>query len=543
MQQPNPFFPQTNKPITLNDLAILTTSVETLFEQLHRSIEAQFQDIRNIILSSGQDRVHMPNTVAPGSGKNPILSAVPPTLNSQQPTLLFTPETKRVFLRTALSRELFERLKRVSKRWLANVPEEQRRQATKVAQAIAKAVTEGRISLITSEHLENYKARIRQATGQNFDIPPEQISAALSQKIRIYLQNTKSKHDKWVKCYEGKVALNAPIIHIPADSDDESIEAEELTPNKVKPELLLPPAVDDDELLNSMIRKRDPIQDLSADRKSKKDAGTLSSKLTKPEVEKLLPRAKTLIFSDWEALNNTTDHPERGNNPQHNYKESVIILSLWLNESGISRRWNFPNYLQAGYGIFLDYCVDKQVYNLSLDNMEGLLFRTMLRMLAICLTTGKSIQQTQNCLLDFLSTDDPKIIIQWLENNFESAMLYVEKIVLSVFYDFGSAFGFNVSEDIIPSAEHPSVIDYLEKILLINFYPNFSPLQQLIVLLMFSRDNVDLSDINISPLTGLKNLSTVVLGDMLNVTPLVQVQHIVDKSLVGLLKSQWKFFN
>ena len=135
------------------------------------------------------------------SGRSPVLSAVPATTPNQLSTLLFTNETKQVFLRTALTRELFQRLKRISKRWLANVPEEQRRQATKVAQAISKAVTDLRVSCISEKDLATYKAHIQQSFGREYNIPMEQIRLAFSQKIRVYLQNTKSEHPKWVEKY------------------------------------------------------------------------------------------------------------------------------------------------------------------------------------------------------------------------------------------------------------------------------------------------------------------------------------------------------
>ena len=136
------------------------------------------------------------------SGRSPVLSSVPATTGSSQcPTLLFTPETKQVFLRTALTRELFQRLKKVSKRWLANIPQDHRRQATKVAQEIAKAVTDLRVACITEKDIATYKTHIIQSFGREYNIPIEQICLAFSQKVRVFLQNTKSEHSGWVKKY------------------------------------------------------------------------------------------------------------------------------------------------------------------------------------------------------------------------------------------------------------------------------------------------------------------------------------------------------
>jgi hypothetical protein len=196
MQQQN-FHP--NKPATVYDLQMFISNIETLFDQINRLIEVQFMELRNLI--SQQDHPHPQPTQPQGNNtKSPmVLSAVPASSQGAQlPTLLYTPETKQVFLRTALCRDLFQRLKRISKRWLANVTEDQRRQATKVAQSIAKAVIDLRVSNITQTDLENYRARIRQALGRPYHIPPEQLRLALSQKIRVYLQNTKNKHTKWV---------------------------------------------------------------------------------------------------------------------------------------------------------------------------------------------------------------------------------------------------------------------------------------------------------------------------------------------------------
>jgi len=166
------------------------------------------------------------------SGRSP-LSAVPSSVSTQLPTLLFTNETKQVFLRSALTRELFQNLKRISKRWLANIPEDQRRQATKVAQAIAKAVTDYRVNCITEKDLATYKTHIQQSFGREYHIPLEQIRHAFSQKIRVYLQNTKSEHDEWVEKYGGKVDINAPVIVI--DDDDENEDGDSIAESPSQP--------------------------------------------------------------------------------------------------------------------------------------------------------------------------------------------------------------------------------------------------------------------------------------------------------------------
>ena len=119
----------------------------------------------------------------------------------QLQVLLFNNDTKQKFLRTALTPELFTNLKKISKLWLANVPEEQRKQATKVAQAIAKAITDGRVECITENDLATYKTRVIERLGREYHIPHEQICLAFTQKIRVYLQNTKSKHNKWIERY------------------------------------------------------------------------------------------------------------------------------------------------------------------------------------------------------------------------------------------------------------------------------------------------------------------------------------------------------
>ena len=131
---------------------------------------------------------------------NPMQKSIPYG-GTSLPTIQFTPETKQKFLRAALDKNLFGKLKRISKLWLANVPDEQRRQATRVATAIAKAVTDGRISTITESDLATYRTLIQQSFGRECNIPIDQIRTAFSQKIRVYLQNTKSKHNDWVERY------------------------------------------------------------------------------------------------------------------------------------------------------------------------------------------------------------------------------------------------------------------------------------------------------------------------------------------------------
>lgn len=196
------------------------------------------------------------------SGRSP-LSAVPSSVSTQLPTLLFTNETKQVFLRSALTRELFQNLKRISKRWLANIPEDQRRQATKVAQAIAKAVTDFRVDCITEKDLATYKTHIQQSFGREYHIPLEQIRHAFSQKIRVYLQNTKGEHDEWVEKYGGKVDINAPVISI--DDDDSNDEADTVPESPSQPPsasvLSNKPVLGGDESFNSF----PPLREESAE--------------------------------------------------------------------------------------------------------------------------------------------------------------------------------------------------------------------------------------------------------------------------------------
>ena len=135
------------------------------------------------------------------SNNSPILGSVSGSSNTAISTLVFGPDTKQVFLRSALTRELFQKLKRISKRWLANVPAEQRRQATKVAQSISKAIVDLRVASVGEKELATYKAHLQTAVGRECNVPMEQIRLAFSQKIRVYLQNTKSLHAKWVDKY------------------------------------------------------------------------------------------------------------------------------------------------------------------------------------------------------------------------------------------------------------------------------------------------------------------------------------------------------
>lgn len=179
-----------------NEVDILWHTVNTYCNQIENSVKSFVRLIQQ------QHQSHSPDgDISDLSGRTSVLSAVPATMPSQLSTLLFTSETKQVFLRTALTRELFQRLKKISKRWLANVPEEQRRQATKVAQAIAKAVTDLRVSCITEKDLATYKTHIQQSFGREYNIPMEQIRLAFSQKIRVFLQNTKADHPKWIEKY------------------------------------------------------------------------------------------------------------------------------------------------------------------------------------------------------------------------------------------------------------------------------------------------------------------------------------------------------
>lgn len=177
------------------------TYIQQRLQQTTAFIEQQLSELTGIM----QSRVlpHNPSSAnIPGNqSKNAILSIVPATSESQSPTLLFTQETQNTFLRAALGRDLFFRLKKIAKRWYANVEESERRHATRISQDVAKAVTDGRVSNITEKQLDAYRTRIQQTYQVPYQIPTEELRKAFSRKIRVYLQNTKTKHSKWVSEY------------------------------------------------------------------------------------------------------------------------------------------------------------------------------------------------------------------------------------------------------------------------------------------------------------------------------------------------------
>ena len=173
--------------------------IENRLRETQQFVERELRECSNMLLN--QERLTLPPSPAPQSKLHQVLSTVPPIGDSQNPTLLFTPETQQTFLRSALSRDLFQRLKKVAKRWLANVPPQQRNQATRISQSVAAAVTQGRVNNITENDLETYRARIQQGFGRQYIIPTEELCKAFSRKIRVYLQNTKGKHDEWIKRY------------------------------------------------------------------------------------------------------------------------------------------------------------------------------------------------------------------------------------------------------------------------------------------------------------------------------------------------------
>ena len=136
-----------------------------------------------------------------------LLSVVPPTKECQSPSLLFTEETRNIFLKTAMSRDLFYRLKKIAKRWLANVKAEERKRITKISNEIAKAAIDGRISHINKDHIGTYRTRITELYCKSLNaqpgllIPDGEIRKAFSRKICVYLQNSKKKHSKWIDSY------------------------------------------------------------------------------------------------------------------------------------------------------------------------------------------------------------------------------------------------------------------------------------------------------------------------------------------------------
>ena len=178
--------------ITSLDSSIMS-HIENRLRATSNFVEQQLAEVNRLMQIPGS-----PN--APGKHQQ-VLSTVPSLGDTQEATLLFTSETQHTFLRSALGRELFQRLKKASKRWLANVPLSQRNQATKIAQSLAQAVTEGRVNIITANDLDTYRTRIQQSFGRPYIIPMEEISKALCRKIRVYLQNTKPKHEGWIERY------------------------------------------------------------------------------------------------------------------------------------------------------------------------------------------------------------------------------------------------------------------------------------------------------------------------------------------------------
>jgi len=544
-------FPHPNKPATLYDLQMFVSNIETLFEQINRLIEVHFIELSNLI--NQQEHVAAHPTIPSGmNSKSPIVLSAIPAANqgAQLPTLLYTPETKQVFLRTALCRDLFQRLKRVSKRWLANVSEDQRRQATKVAQSIAKAVIDLRVSNITQTDLENYRARIRQALGRPYHIPPEQLRLALSQKIRVYLQNTKNKHTKWVSRFGGKLDINQTRIIISGkDGEDSSDDIHSPKENDISLLSQMEPSLDPPAIVPEKpnLTKRPQLANLeqvAPKRHNNAETNILYESLSEDVYQIAYSKASSLSMEQYNELSTATLEPGKDPVEQEEYLFNVATLSLWINmyPDRLTRRWNTPQYLQSCFGIFTDYCADKRVFSLSLEDMEHLLIRTCFRMLASCLTAGKPITMTSECISKDRSINQAELL-NWIAHQYLSSDFVVEEsLVMSCFYDFGCSFDFPLV--FLPSSDRPSIMDYLCARLHLSMFPaenHYSKIHLVILMLIFCRPNVDLSSTDIPELAGFRALSSTVLDDMLERTPILHDFVSVEDQPAVL--NQWKFFS
>lgn len=177
----------------------LLLCIETRLRETQQFVEQQLREV-TMMLTANRNPISMGQS-SPHSSKMHLLSAVPPVGDSGQSSLLFTSETQQIFLRSALSKDLFQKLKKVAKIWLANIPEAQRNQATRIAQAVASAVTDGRINTITQYDLDSYREKIQQNFSGPYSVPTEEIRKAIVRKLRVFVQNSKPKHAEWIEKY------------------------------------------------------------------------------------------------------------------------------------------------------------------------------------------------------------------------------------------------------------------------------------------------------------------------------------------------------
>ena len=186
----------------------LTSFIQQRLQQTTLFLEQQLQEVAKIMSARLSQRA-MPPT-------NKLLSLVPATDNSQLPTLLFTLETSGAFLK-AVGRSLFAKLKKVTKRWYANVPYTKRKQVAQMVTEMARAIMDGRISMITEKDLEAYRRRVEHQSvrDQPVCIPDDQLMMALARKVRFYIQNSKKKQDAWVQNYSKFISFCFSIpIHL-----------------------------------------------------------------------------------------------------------------------------------------------------------------------------------------------------------------------------------------------------------------------------------------------------------------------------------------
>ena len=311
----------------------LLTYIDSRMRECRQVVERELSECSALLMS---DRMGMqglgPHSPSTSTKIHQVLSTVPPIGDSQISTLLFTPETQATFLRSALSRELFQRLKKVAKRWLANVPPEYRNQATKISQDVAQAVVAGRVSTITALDLETYRARVQQGFGKVYHIPTEELCKAFSRKIRVYLQNTKAKHDDWVERYAG-LDLSAPIIEIEISPVS--------SPNILKRNF-------SGEGPAAKRAKVEDIEDTTA------ISRTLYDNVLKGEIEEVkmpieAPPATTLYI----------------------YQQNIVAYYEQNKESGFP-----PALLTESYFLLVGYCVHNKIFDVSIQTFPELLLQT-----------------------------------------------------------------------------------------------------------------------------------------------------------------------
>jgi len=323
--------------------------IENRLRECRAFVDQQLNDVTQMLQ---HDRLHgVPGSPSAPAKMHQVLSAVPPTGDSQEPTLLFTSETQHTFLRSALSRELFQRLKKVAKRWLANVPAEKRNQATKIAQMVAQAVVDGRVNNITHNDLETYRTRIQQSFGHQYVIPTEELAKAISRKIRVYLQNTKSKHKEWVERYGG-IDINAPMVDIDSNSPVASPKKET---TGVKREIL-------EGEYDSPSPKRPKVE----------------------PVEVILPADmySHLLSQQYGLVDPPPPTISAGERMDY-YQKNIIIFYEQSKSTGFP-----PELLLGCYPLVLGFCLHHRILDVSLQELPLFLQKTGLRLLAVLAQAG-----------------------------------------------------------------------------------------------------------------------------------------------------------